>query len=259
MKNIVTLFLIELKKLYRTKVVAIILAIFIFMPIMLGLFAFIAKNPEAIGSTGLISMKASMFSSNDWQGYIIVLLQAGAGLGMVGVGFIYAYIFGREYNDKTLKDLLALPVSRSAIVSSKFLVGFVLSILLFTVMYVTGIVAGFIAGVSGDNGLIISMSKGFALQAILTILVSFPVAFFACYGKGVMAPLGYVIITVIIANLIATIGLGPVCPWAVPGLAGMNSSEPELQVKLIGYFILLLTVAAGFYFTIIFWLKADHQ
>ena len=259
MKALTTLFFIECKKLQRSKIVAITFGLFLFIPVMMGLLVFLARNPELAGKAGLISMKAAMFGENDWTGYMLVILQVGAGLGMVGSGFIFSYIFGREYTDKTLKDLLALPVSRATIVVSKLLVGVVWCTALFVLLYFTSILAGLVVGVTGDASDIFATGKGYAVQGIMTILISFPVAYFASFGKGVMAPLGFVFLSMILANLVATVGIGPVFPWAIPGLVAMNSTEPGLHVSAVGYILFSLTVVAGIYLTLQYWFRADHQ
>ncbi|WP_394697887.1 ABC transporter permease [uncultured Methanomethylovorans sp.] len=45
-------------------------------------------------------------------------------LGTIGFGIISSWIFGREYSDRVIQDLLALPVPRSTIVLSNFVVIF---------------------------------------------------------------------------------------------------------------------------------------
>jgi ABC-type transport system involved in multi-copper enzyme maturation permease subunit len=41
---------------------------------------------------------------------------------VIGFAFVTSWVFGREYSDRTVKDLLALPAPRSSIVLSKFIV-----------------------------------------------------------------------------------------------------------------------------------------
>jgi ABC-2 type transport system permease protein len=259
MRTIITSFIIECKKLKQTKIVSITIAIFVIMPLMLALLVFIINNPEVVGKSGLVNSKAAMFEENDWPGFLRVLIEAGAGLGLVGTGFVFAYIFGREYTDKTFKDLLAMPVSRVTIVFGKFLTAFVWSGLLFIVLYITGVIGGYTVGISGDENAIIVMGKSYFIQAVLIILISIPVALMASYGKGVIMPLGYVILTLFFSNLISTIGIGPLFPWTIPGLIGTGSSEQGSQVHLSGFIIFFLTVATGLYLTIQYWLRADHK
>ena len=61
------------------------------------------------------------FRNADWQTYLGLLNQITAGAGLLGFALVTSWVFGREYSDRTVKDLLALPVSRSSIVVSKFI------------------------------------------------------------------------------------------------------------------------------------------
>ena len=77
MKSLLVAVNTELMKLRRSGIVWITIAIFIFMPLMMGLMVFVVKHPEMASQLGLIGMKAQMFGNNDWQGYLSALIQAG--------------------------------------------------------------------------------------------------------------------------------------------------------------------------------------
>ena len=57
-------------------------------------------------------------------------------------GFIAVWVFGREYSDRTMKDLLALPTPRWAIVSAKFTIVAVWCALLVMWVYALGLGVG---------------------------------------------------------------------------------------------------------------------
>src|SRR5699024_9663923 len=50
---------------------------------------------------------------------------------------------------------------------------------------------------------------------MLTILISTPVAFLASYGKGYLAPLGFIIIVVVFSQIIAASGYGEYFSWSI--------------------------------------------
>ena len=58
----------------------------------------------------------------DWPTYLDLLAQSIAVGGLILFSLIGSWVFGREFVDRTVKDLLALPTARSAIVAAKFLV-----------------------------------------------------------------------------------------------------------------------------------------
>ncbi|WP_243454491.1 ABC transporter permease [Desulfosporosinus fructosivorans] len=95
----------EIRKIIRANVFWLVFLVFAFGPIMMGVGTILSSN------TGDIN----------WQMYLTELLSGLAALGLIGYTFIAAWVFGREYTDKTIKDLLAKPVSRSQIVLSKML------------------------------------------------------------------------------------------------------------------------------------------
>ena len=259
MKTVFQAFIVECIKLRRTRVVWITMVLFVFMPLMLGLFSYIAGHPEMLGKSGLITLKAGMFGQNTWKGYMNILMQSGAGLGMAGTGFVAAYIFGREYSDRTFKDLLALPVARASMVYGKFILVILWSMILLSILYTVGVLTAFLTGIQWDGTAFREITGRFYLQAVLTILVTSPVAYIACVGKGFYAPLGFCILTLILANLVGTVGIGPYFPWAVPGLAGMNMKLQGMHVDTVGYLLLALTAAAGFFLTVFHWVHADHH
>ncbi|MDA8221633.1 MAG: ABC transporter permease [Desulfitobacterium hafniense] len=87
--------------------------------------------------------------------YLTELLSGLAALGLIGYTFISAWVFGREFSDKTIKDLLAKPVSRSQIVMSKLLVILAWDLLLALFMFVVALAAGGVLGVTGWSAALI--------------------------------------------------------------------------------------------------------
>ena len=96
---------------------------FVFVSFMMGLIICIQIHPEISQKLGLIGTKASLlrFGEPNWKNYLALLLQGISAIGLIGFGFITSWVFGREYTENTLKDILALPVSRSTIVSLKII------------------------------------------------------------------------------------------------------------------------------------------
>ncbi len=259
MKNFTNILFTELYKLKRVKLIWITIGLFLFMPFMMGLMLYIAIHPESAANVGLFAMKAKMFGANDWSGFLNTIIQAGSGLGFVGSGFCFAYIFGREYTDKTMKDLLALPVSRNHIVVAKLIIATIWSLLLFIILIVFSILIGKLVGISGSFEVVPHLIKQYFLMSICIILINTPIAFFASVGRGILAPIGFCVITLIFSNLITTIGIGNYFPWAIPSLIGIEMEIPGLAVNSASVIILLITSILGVIFTLRFWNQADHK
>jgi ABC-2 type transport system permease protein len=192
MKNLNAAFITECMKLKRATIFWIILLIFIFIPLMMGLIMFVANNPEMASKLGMIGSKATMVrvGKADWSAYFGLLTQSIAGIGLVGFGFVTSWVFGREYSDHTIKDILALPVSRTSIVISKFLVIFLWCTLLIVVLFASGIFIGKIIHLSGwSHEIVFQFVYKFLFTSLFTLTLSTPVAFFASYSRGYLLPM----------------------------------------------------------------------
>jgi len=252
----------ESLKVRKSRVFWISFMFFVFIAFMMGLMMFIQEHPELIEKLGLIGTKASMLNlgGSNWQSYFSLLIEILAGVGLIGFGFVTTWVFGREYTDHTLKDILALPVSRSSIVISKIIVVIAWSILLSAVFLVFSVLFGRMAGLSQwSTGYFAAFLYKYTMVTLLSILLCTPVAFFTCYSRGLLLPVGIIILTMIMANFSGLVGLGPYFPWSIPGLFGVYSTASGEHLNLVSYVILVMTSLAGFGGTLAWWQYADHK
>ncbi len=247
-------------KILRGKIFWIILVAFSFFPVLLGVMMFVLKNPELAHNTGLLGAKAQLMGEANWSSYFSILSQVIAAAGLMGFGFITSWVFGREYSDRTVKDLLALPVSRSLIVWAKFIVIILWCVLLSLEILGLGLLAGKIVDIGGwSSELFFHGLNIFLVTSVLTITLSTPVAFFASYGRGYLPPLGFVIIVIIIAQFIATLGHGAYFPWAVPALYSGAAGPGSAQLEAVSFIIVFITGIIGILATFLWWRFADHS
>jgi hypothetical protein len=96
---------------------------FLMMPLVDALMIFIYRNPELSLKLGLISAKANIIanSATDWPAYLKLIDMSVAIAGFFLFCLITSWVFGREFSDGTLKDLLAVPVPRASILLAKFI------------------------------------------------------------------------------------------------------------------------------------------
>ena len=149
MKQVKVALWAEIMKVRHSKIMWISLLLFAFIPCMMGLMFFIVRHPDISAKLGLLAVKASFFSFASWQAFFGILNQFMSTVGLIGFGFVTAWVFGREYTDRTIKDSLALPVSRSSIVLAKCMMVFLWCILLILVFFAAGLIVGFSTGLSG--------------------------------------------------------------------------------------------------------------
>ena len=246
-------------KIRKSKMIWITLAIFTMAPLMGGFFMFVLKDPELARTTGVLGDKAQILGEATWPAYFSLLAQIIAVGGLIVFGFVTSWVFGREYADRTIKDLLSLPVHRSVLVLAKFVAVLLTCVLLSFYVIVVGVEIGMLIGLpewsqaTAMNGVYLLL-----VTTVLTVALSPPVAFFACYGKGFLAPIGFVIFMVVCAQIIAAIGYGSYFPWAVPALySGMTGIAGGLEP--VSFIIVALMALAGFAATVAWWLFADQQ
>lgn len=229
----------ECRKIIRANVFWLVFLIFAFGPIMMGVGIVSSSN------TGNIS----------WQIYLEELINSLAVLGLIGYTFICAWVFGREYTDKTIKDLLVKPVSRSHIVISKFLIILAWDLVLSIYMFVIGFTIGGVQGLVGWSTILIwNIFFRFIITSLLFIIVTAPGAFLANISQGYLAPLGLILVIVICSNVLVSMGFGPYFPWTIPMVF---QSTGFLNFNSI--LILAFTGIAGIVGTFAWWRFAEQQ
>ena len=248
---------IELRKAIRSRMPLFTALFFLMIPLVDALMIFIYRNPELSLKLGLISAKANIIanSATDWPAYLKLIDMSVAIAGFFLFCLITSWVFGREFSDGTLKDLLAVPVPRGSILLAKFIVVAAWSIVLTIIIYLVGLVMGMILDLpQGSSSVILQGSAHLAITVCLVVLVVLPFAFLASAGRGYLLPLGVAILTVILANLVVVAGWGEYFPWSVPGLY----SQGENLIPM-SYMIVILTSLAGMLGTYLWWMYADQN
>ena len=260
MNNFFAALFAETLKLRRSKVPLFTALGFSMAPLAGGLFMIILKDPEAARSMGLISTKAQLtMGTADWPAFFGLLTQAVAAGGMVLFAIITIWVFGREFSDRTVKELLALPTSRETIVTVKFIVIFVWSLAIKLLIFGIGLVVGTLVVIPGwSMELLRTAFINIVGAAVLTIpLISF-VALLASAGRGYLPPFGWTIFTLVLANIAAVMGWGDWFPWAVPGLFSGAAGPHENLLGWHSYVIVIVTSIIGLAATFYWWRNADQ-
>lgn len=250
----------EILKNRHSRIVWVTFVAFALAPIMGGVFIIILKNPHLIAKAGILQSKAAVANFNsDWRSYIMLLTQAVGVGGILVFGFVASWIFGHEFSDGTSKDMLALPTSRSAILNAKFITYMIWCLTLAVSNLLVGLVIGVMLSLSGWGDTdIVSFLSAYLTTTFLTTLIGTPVAFFAIVGEGYLAPLGFVALALVLAQIIAATGFGYYFPWSIPGLYSGASGEFKEQLNAISYLILFLTSLTGYLAAKFWWIRADQ-
>ena len=258
MNDLFAMVWIEYRKAFRSRMPIWTCLGSLFMPLGIAFLIFVSKNPEISKNLGLVSAKANLmaYSATDWATYLGLFGQLIAAGGFVLFVLILSWVFGREFSDGTLKDMLAVPVQRSNILLAKFWVMAVWSVGLALVILLVGLVVGAILGLpGGTTSTIVQGSARVMITACLTIMVVLPFAFFASVGRGYLLPIGLAVLTLMMTNLVAIAGWGETFPWAIPGLFAQGKNS----LSALGFGIVVLTGLAGMFATYLWWKHADQN
>jgi len=226
-----------------------------------GLFMFILQDPDRARRLGLLGTKAQLSGqSPDWASYFALAAQISAIGGLLVFGLVMIWLFGREFSDRTVKDLLALPTSRAAVVVAKLLVALGWCILLAALVLAITLAAGSVLRLPGWSAATALHGLGiFAATGLLTFLLAITYGLAASIGRGYLAAVGIMFATVFAAQVIAALGFGTWFPWSVPalmtGVAGADQAGPG-RPGIAGVVLVGLAAAAG---TVVWWQRADHN
>lgn len=260
MTNFASALRVEALKMRRSKM-PLFTALGFSLPALIGgLFMVILKDPEAARSMGLISAKAQLTAGTaEWATLFNMLAQAVAVGGAIVFGTFTAWLFGREFSDHTVKELLALPTPREAIVGAKFVVMAVWTLLLTVLCFILGLIIGALVDIPGWSlELLRSATVDILGAGVLTISLLPFVAFFASAGKGYLPSFGWMILTVAMAQIAAITGWGDFFPWSIPALfSGAVGPRAEF-LGAHSYVIILLASLVGTIATFYWWRNADQ-
>jgi ABC-2 type transport system permease protein len=258
MNNLTDMIWIETRKAIRSRMPLWTALGALFMPLGIAFLIFVSKNPEISQKLGLVSAKANLiaYAATDWVTYLGLFGQMLAAGGFLLFILIVSWLFGREFTDGTLKDMLAVPVQRSSILLAKFVVMAIWSAVLTLFICMVGLVMGALIHLPGGSpGVILQGSTLVVITACLAIVVVLPFALFASVGRGYLLPIGLAVLTLMMTNLVAIVGYGEYFPWAVPGLFAQAKSP----LASVSYWIAILTGLAGMLATYLWWKYADQS
>jgi ABC-2 type transport system permease protein len=256
MKTLADMIWVELRKVIRSRIPLFTALGFLVMPLIGALLIFIYKDPELARRLGLLGTKANLVvGSADWTGYLNLLVEFTALGGFFFFFLAISWVFGREFSDHTIKDILAVPVPRIDIILAKFIVSSLWSLALIVETSLMGILLGAVIKLPGGTAQVIFHGISLlALTSLSSITLVLPFGFFASIGRGYLLPVGIGVLIMIFSNLAITLGWGEYFPWAVPALLLQGEA-----IKPISYILVVITGLAGIAATAFWWYFADQN
>ncbi len=258
--NLVAAIGTEFLKLRRSRVPWLVWAGFSLAPLVTGLFMVILKDPESARRLGLLGQKAQLTAATaDWPSLLSMLGQAVAVGGYILLAFLTSWVYGREYGDRTLRGLLAIPTSRPVIVTAKTVVVLAWGSVVFAWVIALGFAIGALVGLPGWTA-----ATGFdalarmAGAAALVLALQPVTALFASVGRGYLPGLAWAVLTVAAAQVVAVLGWGAAFPWAVPALVAGAGGAAMGDVPPASILAVIATGLAGLAATAWWWRRADQ-
>lgn len=251
---------VEFLKSRRSRVPWVVAAGFSLAPIVGGLFMVILKDPEGARQLGLLGAKAQLTAGTaDWPTFVNLLAQAVAVGGGILFAFLFAWLFGREFADRTVRGLLANPTPRWAIVCAKIIVGATWGVAITTWVLALGMVIGELVGLPGwSRDVVLGGIGGAAAAGVLTIALQTLTAYFAGVGRGYLLALGWAVLAIFLAQIFAVLGWGAWFPFSVPAIVTGAAGPSAEAVSAGGFAIVGLTALLGLVATIAWWERADQ-
>jgi ABC-2 type transport system permease protein len=246
----------EFLKLKRTRIPWVLTLVYCVAPLMMGLMMVVLKNPELGRRLGLVAAKAQLtVGAADWPTYLMLTGFLFAG-GIIVMGIVQAFVFGREYAEGTAKNLLTLPVGRAALVAAKLVVSAAWFLGMAALLYAEALALGLLIDLPGYSAALLATGLRRSVRlAVQVLLLSSVPAWIAVAGRGYLAPAGFSSLLLLLGDLFAHTGWGPWIPWSIP-LLSAGAGGPDAPAPGAGSLLVLIGVfAAGFLAT---WLQLER-
>jgi ABC-2 type transport system permease protein len=175
--------------------------------------------------------------------------------GEIGFGFVTSWMFGREYTEHTVKDLLALPSPRFMLILSKFIILFIFFFVLSMLCFIIPCFVGMIKYPDAYTlKIIIEYAISHIIITLILISINTPLAFIAICSCGYLLPIGFLISVFIVGVIINNAGYGLYYPWMMPSVFIEHG-----KLEKISWFILLSSSGLGIFGSIIWWRYNDTK
>jgi len=255
---------VESRKAGRSKTLWVSALAFVLIAFICSLFMFILEDPERARSLGLLGAKAQLFGGTaDWPSFFsLMLLMVSIG-GLVVFGLIFIWVFGREFSDKTVYDMLSLPTSRVTIVLAKIITAAYWSLALVVLAFFLMLAGGAILQLPGwSAATILDGLETLLVTGCLTVILCIPFGLAASLARGYLPAVGCIFLIILLDQIIDRLGYGPYFPWDVPalhsGAAEALTGATATPLGPISYVLVGLVGIIGIIAISLWWRYADQ-
>lgn len=255
---------VEFRKLRRSRMIWMSALAFVLVTLIGGLFMYILEDPDRARSLGLLGAKAQIFGGlADWPSFFNLMLVLVSVGGLVVFGLVFIWIFGREFSDKTVYDMLSLPTSRVTMVGAKVITAAYWSVALVLLTFVLTLGIG--ASLSlprWSSAVALSGMRLLLVTGSLTAILCIPFGLVASITRGYLPAVGCIFLVLLLAQVADRLGYGPYFPWDVPalysGAAEALTGDAPVHLGLVSFLLVALVGLFGWSLVGVWWRNADH-
>ena len=169
-----------------------------------------------------------------------------------------SYLFGREYNEHTLKTMLTIPVSRGKFLLSKYVMFLVWILILTVVTSLSTMVLGFVAGLDGFSlKLFIDSFAQLLFANVLLFLTFSPFVFISLFITNMVPAMVGGAGLALVNMMIYGQTWAPYVPWVCPYLIASGEIAEYSSSITLSYAVILVTFAIGLVISYIYFTKTD--
>ena len=171
---------------------------------------------------------------------------------------IISYLFGREYNEHTLKTMLTIPISREKFLMSKYIMFLAWIVILTVVTSMSTLIFGFIAGLDGFSlKLFIDSFAELLLANVLLFLTFSPFVFVSLFITNMVPAMVGGAALSLINLMVYGQNWAPFVPWVCPYLIASGEIAEYSADIMVSYGIILATFMIGLVISYIYFTKKD--
>ncbi len=171
---------------------------------------------------------------------------------------IMSYLFGREYNEHTLKTMLTIPVSRGKFILSKYVMFLIWIMILTVVTSLSTLIFGFAAGLDGFSLKVFIYSFAQLLFANVLLFLTFsPFVFISLFVTNMVPAMiggaGLALVNLMVYGQ----SWAPYVPWVCPYLIASGEIAGYGTSITLSYGIILATFLVGLFVSYLYFTKTD--
>lgn len=171
---------------------------------------------------------------------------------------IISYLFGREYNEHTLKTMLTIPISRGKFLISKYIMFLAWIVILSVVTSLSTLVFGFVAGLEGFSLKLFLDSFAQLLYGNVLLFLTFSPFVFLSLLITNMVPAMVGGATLSLVNLMVYgQNWAPFVPWVCPYLISSGEIVEYSTSIAVSYGVILATFIIGLAISYLYFTKRD--